>query len=390
MKHLQLSRDIWLLLALFILLAGFTAFVTIRQREIQEQQEIFISYSSHSAQTDGTVALYEWLGRLGYAAERIENRQFQISDNTRLLFVLGPTETIQGDEAKYILQWVARGNTLFVADKSGFDANGLFRELGAEFDVLSTRADGAVMTQPLMDSPSAEIQLRPFNSLKFHRSDFVTFAEAENQSILARIAHGRGIVWISTAPDIFTNENLRDEDNAKFAASLLASVPRGSVIAFDEYHLGFKPEFSLTFMDVLYNSQWGWGVLFTIGLFFAYLAVNGQRFGRVLPVPRTLARRSPSEYVTSMANLFRRANKRGMVLNHYRHSLKRRLGRPYHLDPEISDEQYVEMLTRLRPELDRQEFVRILNSLRRADSTEADLVKAVEQAVTFGGRAIKT
>lgn len=389
MKRLELSRDIWLLLALFIMLAGFTAFVTIRQREIQEQQEIFIPYSSHSAQTDGTLALYEWLGRLGYAAERIENRQFQISENTRLLLILGPTETIESDEAEYIMQWVARGNILFVADWNGFDANGLFRELEAGFDTLPTRANGAVLTQPLMDSTNGEIALQPFNSLEFERTDFVTYAVAENQAILARISHGSGTVWISTAPDVFTNQNLRDEDNAKFAAALLAGVPRGSIVAFDEYHLGFKPEFSLTFIDVLYNSQWGWGVLFTIGLFFAYLAINGRRFGRVLPVPKTLARRSPSEYVTSMANLFRRANKRGMVLQHYRHSLKRRLGRPYHLNPEISDEQYVEMLTRLRPELDRQELVRILNALRRTDTTEADLVKTIEQSVTFGGRTAK-
>jgi hypothetical protein len=88
-----------------------------------------------------------------------------------------------------------------------------------------------------------------------------------------------------------------------------------------------------------------------------------------------------------MANLFRRANKRGMVLQHYRHSLKRRLGRPYHLNPELSDEGYVEMLTRLRPEIDRAELVRLLNSLRRADATEADLVKTIDQSVTFGTRA---
>lgn len=385
MRRLRISRDLWLLLALFLGLAGFTGFVSVRQRQLQEQQEIFIPYSSHSAQSEGTLAFYEWLGRLGYPVERIENREFQITENTKLLLVLGPSETIERNEAEYILQWVARGNVLFLADKSGFDENGLFRQLDVEFDSLAGRANQVTFTQPFMNTASGELQVEPFNTLRFARADYVTFAETQDKPILARITHGSGVVWVSTAPDIFTNQNLRDEDNAKFAAALVGGLPRGSVIAFDEYHLGFKPEFTLTFMDALYNSQWGWGVLFAIGLMFGYLALNGQRFGRVLPLPRTLARRSPSEYVTSMANLFRRANKRGMVLQHYRHALKRRLGRPYHLNPELSDEPFVEMLSRLRPELNRRALVHILNALRRTDASEAELVKTIEEAVTFKG-----
>ncbi len=106
----------------------------------------------------------------------------------------------------------------------------------------------------------------------------------------------------------------------------------------------------------------------------------------MIPVRKTLALRTPSEYVVSMANLFRRADKRGMILNHYRYSLKRRLGRPFHLSPELSDERYIEMITRIRPEIDRAELTRILNSLRRTDTTEVDLVKTVDQAVKFGTR----
>ncbi|OQY83444.1 MAG: hypothetical protein B6D41_16970, partial [Chloroflexi bacterium UTCFX4] len=120
-----------------------------------------------------------------------------------------------------------------------------------------------------------------------------------------------------------------------------------------------------------------------------YLILNGQRLGRTVPVQRTLARRTPSEYVVSMANLFRRANKRGMVLQHYRYALKRRLGRPFHLNPDMPDEHYLELITRMRPELDHAELARILNRLRRADTTEADLVKTVEHAVTFGAREKK-
>lgn len=387
MKRLRFSRDVWLLIALVLALAFFTGFIALRQQEIDQQQQNFTSYSSHSAQVDGTRALHDWLARLGYRVERIENRAFQISDGTRLLFVLGPISEIERNEAEYILQWVARGNTLVVADERSFRTNGLFRALDVDLKGLDKRASTATLAQPLFDAASDEIALGTFNAMDFARADFVAYSQAEGKPLIARLKHEQGSVWLLSSPDIFTNENLQDADNAKFAAALVSDLPRGAVIAFDEYHLGFQPAESEGVIPLLYNTPWGWGVLFSFVLIFAYLALSGQRFGRVLPLPKTIARRSPSEYVTSMANLFRRANKRGMVLQHYRHSLKRRLGRPFHLNPELADERYIEMLARLRPELERNELVKILNSLRRTDTTEADLVRTIEQAVTFGGRA---
>lgn len=389
MKRLAIPHDAWLLVVMFIALAGFTAFVTIRQQELQAQQEVAIPYSSHSAQSDGTLAMYLWLGQLGYHVERIENTAFQIGDSTRLLMILGPSESIESNEAEYILQWVGRGNTLVLADRAGFLDNGLLDKLKVTFDSLKDPATRLTMSQPLTDAPIGDLQSDAYNALKFNDANFVTYAHVQGKPVLARFAYGSGTIWLSSSPALFTNDNLRADANAKFAAALVANLPRTSSIAFDEYHLGLKPEATSTFMDVLYDRPWGWGVLFTIVLLFAYLAINGQRLGRVLPVPQTLARRSPSEYVTSMANLFRRANKRGMVLQHFRHSLKRRLGRPYHLNPELSDERFVELLSRLRPDLDSSALVRLLNSLRRTDTTEADLVKTIEQSVTFGARPSK-
>ena len=49
----------------------------------------------------------------------------------------------------------------------------------------------------------------------------------------------------------------------------------------------------------------------------------------------------------------------------------------------------VDMLTKMRPDLDRAELARILNNLRRAETNEMDLVTSVEQAVSFGSRKTK-
>lgn len=333
------------------------------------------------------LALHNWLNTLGYRVRRIENQAFRIGDDVRLLFIISPTEAINRNEALYLLNWVERGNTLYFAD-NGFSANnGLLDELNVSISELDDRASTFALEQPLLDSTVSQITGGTFWGLATTRDDYVPYLGSD-KPVLLRIARGQGTIWVTSDVSLLSNASLNDTDNAKLALGLLGTVPRGGVITFDEYHHGLKGDEG-TFANAVYNTPWGWGLIFALLLVFGYLVLNGKRFGRTIPVQRTLALRTPSEYVVSMANLFRRANKRGMVLQHYRHALKRRLGRAFHLNPELSDENYLEMITRMRPELDRAELARILNNLRRAETTEIDLVKSVENSVTFGQRIPK-
>lgn len=385
MKRFRPSREVIFLAALLLLLAGFGAFVALRQEQLNQAQQVFTPYSSHSSRDNGTLALYEWANALGYRAQRIENTAFGINDDTRLLFVFAPRIELEPDQTRQVLQWVERGNTLVVADSGGLLANRLYHALKIETTALPSSAAQNALSQPAADADIQALNGESYRGLETRREDVVPFMETE-KPLMLRVTRGQGVIWILAAPALLNNENLRNPNNAKFARALLASAPPGSGIAFDEYHLGLKPQMTPSLLSVIYNTPWGWGLLFAAFALFGYLILNGQRLGRTIPVQKTLARRAPSEYVVSMANLFRRANKRGMVLQHYRRSLKRRLGRPFHLDPDLPDERYVELLTRMRPEIDRAELTQILNKLRRADTSEADLVKTVEQAVTFGTR----
>jgi hypothetical protein len=63
---------------------------------------------------------------------------------------------------------------------------------------------------------------------------------------------------------------------------------------------------------LVYNTPWGWAFIYTLLLTMAYLFIGGQRLGRPRPLPRAVLTRNPAEYVVSMANLFRRAGKRGI------------------------------------------------------------------------------
>lgn len=386
MKWLAPLRQAWLLIVLLILLAAFSGLIAIRRQQLDAANQVFIPYSSRSAQNNGSLALYSWLGAIGYRVQRIENQEFRVGDEVQLLFVLGPSEEIAASDARLILNWVARGNVLVTADEGFLSSNGLFQALDVRLDPLNSRSDSAALEQPLLGLASGPLATGSDSALKVNRADFVQYASAENKPLLIRFPYGKGVIWLSSAPNLFSNENLRSEPNAQLVQAFVSTISRGGVIAFDEYHLGFKPEAGASLLTLLYNTPWGWAVIFAFLVVMGYLLLNGRRFGRAMPARQTLARRTPSEYVVSMANLFRRANKRSMVLDHYRRSLKRRLGRPFHLDPELPDNRYIELLTRMRPDLNSAELERILAALRRSNMTEADLVRTVEQSIEFGAR----
>lgn len=380
----RLSRDLVLVLVLFAALVVMTAFAAYQRARTEQARESYIPYSTHSARPIGALALKLWLDAVGYKTAQVESQSFRIPDEARVLFVFAFADAIIERDALYILDWVERGNTLIVADTGFLRPNALFRALDIRQDRLDAGTVDARLTQPLVDAPVNTVNVNTTVGLALERNDYIAYIDEEAKPLLARFSYGEGTVWVTSAPALLTNENLADQDNAAMVLGMLGTLPRGSVIAFDEYHLGYRAEGDASLQTLVYTSPWGWGVLYAFVVVFAYLALNGQRFGHVLPLPQSIARRSPSEYVVSMANLFRRANKRGMVLKHYRHSLKRRLGRPFHLSPDTPDARFVEMMARLRPEINIDQLKRLLLDLNRQDLAEAELVKVVEQATTFG------
>jgi hypothetical protein len=84
-----------------------------------------------------------------------------------------------------------------------------------------------------------------------------------------------------------------------------------------------------------------------------------------------------------MAQLFRRGGKRAMALQHYRRSLKRSLGKPYHINPDLPDEQFVTIVTRVRPQLDREALSETLRALNQKQVSEKELVRFADQAVSL-------
>lgn len=375
-----MRRDVLILIGLFIALAAFIALGP--GRSVSDSSAG--THSSHSSGRDGALALYRWLGSMGYEVERLQYRAFTPLPEADLLVVLSPRERISREEAEAVAAWVEAGGTLLVAEKraGAFGAAApLLEAFGLELTPAPDEAgliNIAPALQPALSAPPA-LRLRAQTAAVFRseRDDIAPLAGVEGGPVLIGLQAGEGYVYASSAAHPFSNTGLGEADNAALVLNILRRVPPGGRIVFDEVHHGFVSQPSLR--ALLLGTPWGWAILYTAATIAAYLALTGRRFGRAVPLKAEAQRRSSAEYLESMAGLLRRAGKLDYAQAHFHASLKRRLARAHGLNPRLEDAAFVESLAETNPALARA-AQEILARLAAPIGSEAELLRTVAAA----------
>jgi len=154
------------------------------------------------------------------------------------------------------------------------------------------------------------------------------FADDDPAALVLSWGKGR-VVAVSDA-GVADNGHLARNDNARFLVALVAAhaVPASRRVAFDEFRQGYQT--ADTFWDAIGRpgQRVAWQLLLLV-LLLVYSA--GRRFG--LPRPLPAPPRTSSEYVASLADLYRRAGAgdaalEGVYLSFWR-DLCRAAGLPY-------------------------------------------------------------
>jgi hypothetical protein len=376
---LKNRRDILIIVGLFIALILFIVLGPGRQPQPSDPARA----TTHSSAPEGALALYTWARAIGYDARRLEYRDFALDERDAALVILNPNQPINRAQSRVVLDWVAAGGTLVLAD----DGGGFFGPQNALLDDL--RFDTAVYSstqvirqaapaQPALDQPpTGRALLQTGRVLVPLRDDYVKLMGPPDAVVVAGVKVGGGYAYVSSAAYPFTNEGLRDPENAALALNMLRRVPAGGRVQFDEYHHGYFTPPSTT--GILLGNPWGWGAAYAVTVLALYLLLGGRRFGRPIPLKEEVARRSSAEYVESMADLFQRGGKRGYILRHYYSALKRRLARKDGINPRLDDAEFARELARAR-HVDERELLALLARLRADRPSEADLVRAVADA----------
>jgi hypothetical protein len=379
---MKLSRDSWLAIGLFVVLAILTVFAAIQQT----QDEVPPPLVGSSTAPDGARALWLWLDELGYQLDDQALEVFRVPEEAEMMLMLEPVVGVTPGEWELIDKWVDDGGTLVLAGE-GVAAAFAARHYGFTLAYLSAEATALAAQTPLFSSPplTAPATVRSFAYFETERSDFAALLAVEGGPVAVSFEKGAGRVIVSATAYPFSNAGLKEPGNPALALNLISAARRSGAIWFDEWHHGLRS----TRADLAGPSDWllvapaGRSLLFVAVVIFLALLFSGRRFGRPVPLAKDITRRAPLEYITAIANLNRRAGHRRAVLRQYHHSLKRALGHRYRLPPTLPDPEYAARLASYNPACDEKALLGLLARLSRRNVSENEMIQLAEEVADW-------
>jgi len=376
---MKLSRDAWLGIGILAALILVTSAAV-----LQETGEVEIPYLSTSSAPNGTLALKTWLDELGYSPPESPPPSFSPDESIKTIFIIQPIELISESEWNLIDNWVEQGGVLVLAGDN-LQTEIAMDHFGFSRTFLQEQATEALPVAPLMNSPLlvSEIAIKTYYGIATSETGFTPLLSVSGVPVLLSFEQGMGRIILSSVPYIFSNLALKDDVTAALVLNLIALTGQEGPIWFDEWHHGLQLDGIVGPWQWLQNTPGGHAILFVVGTIFVALLLQGRAFGRPVPLPHEIKRRGPLEHVTAIANLNRKAGHRNEVLRGYHHRLKRHLGQRYRLDPSLSDEEYVELLSQYNPSIEKDELLKLLKNLSQWDVSESELLKLASEAARW-------
>jgi hypothetical protein len=266
----------------------------------------------------GLSVYFRYLDELGFAPKAL--RAFEDLPAGATIVAAGPFEVLPTEaETKRLAAWVRAGGRLVaVGSAAGLLLDGL--DLSAAPSQGAEDGRIAPVIPAVYASGVGAIAPGP-DRLTADAPEWVAHYADGTGAVLLTAVEGKGeVVWLA-GTDVVANDAIGMADNARLAV-LLAAAGRGAVY-FDEYHLGFADDASLW-------ARLGPGgqAAMLLGLFAlaALLVARGRRLGpavapREEPAARTVA------YISSLAEIYRKAGARAEALEALEDGLSRALAR---------------------------------------------------------------
>ena len=325
--------------------------------------------SARSADRNGALALRLWLEESHYVVRTFTDA-VRLND-LDLMFVLNPPTPYSETESQDLWNWVQRGGHLIIAGNP-FRLSTLLSKFGVSLGSISFDSNSVALTVPLLASPPIQnVFVQAYYEIADSPDEAVVYVADGTHAVIVSFRIGSGTVWVSGSSYPFTNLGLQQGDNAGLILHMLAGVPQGATIGFDE---ALRLDNPPTLLNWLLNTSPGWGIALGLILTLIYLAMRGRRFGRPIPLLEDRLLREPVEYIQAMANLYRRSGQRSVILAHYKGQLKRRLCERYGLRLNTDDAVLIHAIVSRNPDLDEAELSSLFQRLSADRFTEQELV----------------
>jgi hypothetical protein len=354
----------------------------------------------------GTMALYNWLHDAGFDVSQVQSGQ-RFPPESGTLVMINPNSDFPEGQAGTVKNWVEDGNTLILAMGSERDdlsvqlggRHPMLREFGIDLNLASDYSDTVPVAQPVFNDPPVDrVRLAGVWSLALPLSNTVVLASSQDSDgnrlpLAAMVQVGKGRLYIISGDYSMNNTGIRDESNAAFIYNIVQMAGNKEVV-FDEAHHGQSVGGDI--LSLFTSYPWGWALIYGALLVGLYFFWSGRRLGPPLPVVSPDQRRPTSDYVRSVASLFRRARKPGYAAERYLQFFKRTLSRHAELDPFLTDTRFVQSLSeRGRYPFNQDEMLHAIERLRRlegggsmSETVETETLSAIRDAEKLRRQAL--
>lgn len=232
-----------------------------------------------------------------------ENVEYPVGDKQSLYVVLSRNIFLGDVERETILEYVNKGNQVFIAaeyvDKQLLDTLGLKVQYVTMKSIFQQQVDTAgpmrytsvtVLQQDSVKTPSYGFFYLPFEA-HFIRPDesnaLVLGTNDEGSPNYISVVHGNGRFFFHLNPEAFSNYYLLSGQNKKYAEEVFSYLPaeRKTVYWDDYYRIGRSPNKNFSLFDVfLENLILKWALLMSLLLLLLYIAFASKRRQRAIPI----------------------------------------------------------------------------------------------------------
>jgi hypothetical protein len=298
--------------------------------------------SSHDKIPFGTWVLYHELGGLfdekpEESREELYVRLNEREDSNALLIMVEPRFEPGKSAVNELMRYVALGNTVFIATDELDKALADTLKLNLSSDILAPLGKDSTslrLVNPQLDSTVRYTMLRNTVDGYFESFDTVHSVvlgmRSDSMANFIKVPVGQGMIYLHTAPMMFTNYSILEAGNKSYVENVLAYLPMDATqVIWDEYYKLGKgtADTPLRVMLADPNLRWAWyTALLTLLVFLAFAAKRRQRIIPVVvpPVNASL------DFVDTIANVyFKGKDHRGIAhkrMSYWLDSVRQRYG----------------------------------------------------------------
>lgn len=293
--------------------------------EANKKQPInwFPSYSKLDKIPLGTYVLHDLMKEsFNENFEEKDEPPFEVLQNSSFngtYFFVNDEINFDKTELDSLLNWVEKGNTLFVS--ANYVGKKLLDTLKLE---ISTEANiETIGTEPLLKLVNEKYATRPpFHIKKDLPVRYFSKIDTASQSVLGvsggyidslkikeprinfiQAPIGKGQILLHLQPEVFSNFSLLSENNATHTAQVLSYINHDETVYWDNYYKSGK-HIDISPLRVLLNNKYfKWAYYFVLIGALLFIIFEGRRKQRSIPIVKPLTNKT-YEYTRTIAGMY--------------------------------------------------------------------------------------